>query len=345
MNAPNRMGNQTVVYRNTPWIVASACTAGPREAQGPLGELFDLVAESPDFGQSSYEQAEVALLREACRICLGKANLGEKSVQAMLGGDLLNQIMPSSLAARALKIPFLGMYGACSTMSEGLLVGGMLADGGYAAPVLCTAGSHYATAERQYRFPLEYGNQRTPASQWTVTGAGAVLLAQQGDEQYAAPLARLTRGCIGRVVDMGVNDANNMGAAMAPAAASTLCAYFDDTGDKPEAYDRIITGDLGYVGSELLLEWCERLGHPMPRARMMDCGLTIYDPAQDSHAGGSGCGCSAVVLSSYILPRLQSGEWRRVLFMATGALLSPTTSQQGETIPGVAHAVVIEGVQ
>ena len=344
MNVPNRMGNQTIVYRNTPWIVASACAAGPREAQGPLGDKFDLVAQTPDFGQESYEQAEVALLREACRICLGKADMGEKSVQALLGGDLLNQIMPSSLAARSLKIPFLGMYGACSTMSEGLLVGGLLVDGGYAAPVMCTAGSHYATAERQYRFPLEYGNQRTPASQWTVTGAGVALLAQQGDPQYVSPLGRLARACIGRVVDMGVTDANNMGAAMAPAAAATLCAYFDDTGDQPERFDRIITGDLGYVGSELLLEWCDKMGHPMPRERMMDCGLTIYDPSQDSHAGGSGCGCSAVVLSSFILPKLQSGEWKRVLFMASGALLSPTTSQQGETIPGVAHAVVIEGV-
>ena len=345
MNAPNRMGNQTIVYRSAPRIAAAACAVGPREAQGPLKDKFDLVAQTPDFGQESYEQAEVALLREACRICLGKADLGEKAVQAMLGGDLLNQIMPSSLAARALRIPFLGMYGACSTMSEGLLVGGLLVDGGYAAPVLCTAGSHYATAERQYRFPLEYGNQRTPASQWTVTGAGTALLTMQGDTQIAKPLAKLTRGCIGRVVDMGVTDANNMGAAMAPAAAATLCAYFDDTGDRPEEFDRIITGDLGYVGSELLLKWCEKLGHPMPEERMMDCGLTIYDPAQDSHAGGSGCGCSAVVLASYILPKLQAGEWNRVLFMATGALLSPTTSQQGETIPGVAHAVVIEGVR
>ena len=343
MNAPNRMGHQTIVYRNTPWITATACAAGPREAQGPLGDKFDLVADTPDFGQESYEQAEVALLREACRICLDKADLGEKGVEAMLGGDLLNQIMPSSLAARALKIPFLGMYGACSTMSEGLLVGGLLVDGGYASPVLCTAGSHYATAERQFRYPLEYGNQRTPASQWTVTGAGVALLSLPDPQVH--PLAKLTRACMGRVVDMGVTDANNMGAAMAPAAAATLCAYFDDTGDTPEQFDRVITGDLGYVGSELLLEWSDKMGHPLPRERMMDCGLTIYDPQQDSHAGGSGCGCSAVVLSSFILPKLQSGEWRRVLFMATGALLSPTTSMQGETIPGVAHAVVIEGVR
>lgn len=343
MQAENRIGYQTVAYRNKPLIVASACAVGPREGKGPLGGNFDLVANDAEFGQESYEQAEAALLREACRICLSKAHCGEKSVQAMLGGDLLNQIMASSLAARSLKVPFLGLYGACSTMAESLLVGGMLCDGGYASPLLCTAGSHYATAERQYRFPLEYGCQRTPAAQWTVTGAGAVMLALP-DENDKKPLARLTRGCIGRVVDMGISDANNMGAAMAPAAAATLCAYFDDTKDDSQAFDRIITGDLGMVGSELLLEWTEKLGHQLPREKMMDCGLTIFDPAQDSHAGGSGCGCAASVLSAYILPKIAAGEWKRVLFMATGALLSPTTSQQGETIPGIAHAVVIEGV-
>ena len=331
-------------YRTQPWIAAAASVVGPREGKGPLGNMFDLVAQAADFGQESYEQAEAAILREACRICLSKANIGEKSVQAMVGGDLLNQIMASSLAARALKVPFLGLYGACSTMAEGLLVGGMLCDGGYASPVLCCAGSHYATAERQYRYPLEYGNQRSMAAQWTVTGAGVSMLSSPGSLE-TKPMAKLTRGCIGRVVDMGVNDANNMGAAMAPSAAATLCAYFDDTGDAPDSFDRIITGDLGAVGSELMLEWCQKMGHPLPRERMMDCGLAIFHPSQDSHAGGSGCGCSASVLSAYILPRLQRGEWKRVLFMATGALMSPTTSQQGETIPGVAHAVVLEEVQ
>lgn len=344
MRAENRIGYQTVEYKNKPLIVASACAVGPREGQGPLGGKFDLVAQSSEFGQESYEQAEAALLREACRICLSKAGRGEKSIQAMLGGDLLNQIMASSLAARSLKVPFLGLYGACSTMSESLLVGGMLCDGGYASPVLCTAGSHYATAERQYRYPLEYACQRTPAAQWTVTGAGAVMLALP-DASETKVQARLARGCIGRVVDMGIADANNMGAAMAPAAAATLCAYFDDTGDDPEQFDRIITGDLGMVGSELLLEWAEKLGHKLPQEKMMDCGLTIFHPEQDSHAGGSGCGCSASVLCAHILPNIQQGVWKRVLFMATGALLSPTTSQQGETIPGIAHAVVIEGVQ
>lgn len=344
MRAENRIGYQTVAYKNKPWIVASACAVGPREGKGPLGDQFDLVASDAEFGQESYEQAEAALLREACRICLSKAGRGEKSIEAMLGGDLLNQIMASSLAARSLKVPFLGLYGACSTMAESLLMGGMLCDGGYASPVLCTAGSHYATAERQYRFPLEYACQRTPAAQWTVTGAGAVMLALPDDREEKMQ-ACLTRGCIGRVVDLGISDANNMGAAMAPAAAATLCAYFDDTKDNPGGFDRIITGDLGMVGSALLLEWAEKLGHKLPEDKMMDCGLTIFHPEQDSHAGGSGCGCSASVLCAHILPKIASGEWKRVLFMATGALLSPTTSQQGETIPGIAHAVVIEGVQ
>lgn len=344
MNAENRIGYQTVEYKNKPLIAAYACAVGPREGQGPLGDQFDLVAQSSEFGQESYEKAEAALLREACRICLSKAGKGEKSIQAMLGGDLLNQIMASSLAARELKIPFLGLYGACSTMAESLLVGGMLCDGGYASPLLCTAGSHYATAERQYRYPLEYACQRTPAAQWTVTGAGAVMLSLP-EEQEKKLRARLVRGCMGRVVDMGIADANNMGAAMAPAAAATLCAYFDDTKDDPQRFDRIITGDLGMVGSALLLEWSEKLGHALPKEKMMDCGLTIFHPSQDSHAGGSGCGCAASVLCAHILPNIEKGVWNRVLFMATGALLSPTTSQQGETIPGIAHAVVIEGVQ
>jgi len=343
MRAEKHLGYQTVEYKNKPLIVASASAVGPREGKGPLGDQFDLVAQSAEFGQESYEKAEAALLLEACRICLSKAGHGEKGVQAMLGGDLLNQIMASSLVARELKIPFLGLYGACSTIAESLLVGGMLCDGGYTSPIMCTAGSHYATAERQYRFPLEYACQRTPAAQWTVTGAGAVMLVLPDAGENKA-MARLTHGCIGRVVDMGISDANNMGAAMAPAAAATLCAYLDDSGDTPDSFDRIITGDLGMVGSELLLEWTKKLGHNIPREKMMDCGLTIFHPAQDSHAGGSGCGCAASVLSAHILPKLQRGEWRRVLFMATGALLSTTTSQQGETIPGIAHAVVIEGV-
>ena len=334
----HRIGEHTIEFARQPRILSSAAVVGPKEGRGPWKEGFDVVLEDALCGQQSYEQAEHAIFQQACERCLQKAGMPKERVQALLGGDLLNQIMAASLAARELTIPFLGLYGACSTMAESLILGGMLVDGGYAAPVLCAAGSHYCTAERQYRFPLEYGNQRTPAAQWTVTGTGACLLSDEGNA-----LARVVQATVGRVVDMGIRDANNMGAAMAPAAADTLIHHFLDTGKRPRDYDRIITGDLGQIGSNILHELMEERGYPLPEGGYMDCGLTIYDPQEDTHAGGSGCGCSASVLSACILPKLKSGEWKRVLFMATGALLSPTTSQQGETIPGVAHAVVLEG--
>lgn len=335
----HRIGEQTIAFPRQPRIAATASVVGPKEGRGPVGELFDLVIPDALYGQESYEQAEQAIFQETCERCLKKANMPKEQVQALLGGDLLNQIMAASLTARELSIPFLGLYGACSTMAESLVLGSILVDGGYAAPVLCAAGSHFCTAERQYRFPLEYGNQRTPAAQWTVTGAGACLLSESGEHA----LARVTLATAGRVVDMGVSDANNMGAAMAPAAVDTLIAHFRDTGRTPQDYDQIITGDLGLVGSKILRELMGKNNYPLSEQGYMDCGLTIFDPKEDVHAGGSGCGCSASVLSAFILPRLQKGEWHRVLFMATGALLSPTTSQQGETIPGVAHAIVLEG--
>lgn len=334
----SRIGSQTIIFNHAPRILASAAVVGPKEGRGPLGKQFDLVVPDALFDQDSYEQAERAIFREACNRCAGNARVEASRVQALLGGDLLNQIMASSLAARELGIPFLGLYGACSTMAESLMLGAMLVDGGYASPVLCAAGSHFCTAERQYRFPLEYGSQRTPAAQWTVTGAGACLLGETGDS-----LPRVVMATMGRVVDLGVHDANNMGAAMAPAAADTLAAHFRDTGRTPADYDQIFSGDLGKVGSSLLRELLSQKDIALPEKKYADCGLKIFDPTEDVHAGGSGCGCSASVLSAYILPRLRSGEWKRVLFMATGALLSPTTNQQGESIPGVAHAIILEG--
>ena len=336
--AKRRIGENTIAFANCPRILASAAVVGPKEGRGPLGQAFDLALDDALYGQQSYEQAERAIFHEACERCLKKADVPREQVQALLGGDLLNQIMAASLAARDLSIPFFGLYGACSTMAESLILGSILVDGGYASPVLCATGSHYCTAERQYRFPLEYGNQRTMAAQWTVTGTGACLLGEAGSS-----LAHVEMATVGQVVDMGIRDANNMGAVMAPAAADTLKRHFLDTGRKPPDYDRIITGDLGRVGSQLLTELMEENGYPLKESRYMDCGLCIFDPEDDVHAGASGCGCSATVLSAMILPKLQSGEWKRVLFMATGALLSPTTSQQGETIPGIAHAVVLEG--
>ncbi len=334
----HRKGKRTLLFPRQPGIIASAAVVGPKEGKGPFGGLFDLVVPDPLYGQTSYEQAEHAIFREACRRCCQKAGIDPTQVQALLGGDLLNQIMAASLAARDLQVPFLGLYGACSTMAESLILGAILTDGGYASPVLCAAGSHFCTAERQYRFPLEYGGQRSMAAQWTVTGAGACLLGLDG-----AAMARIASATIGSVVDMGISDASNMGAAMAPAAADTLLRHFEDTGTSPADYDRIVTGDLGQVGSGLMRELLREQGVELTEGRHMDCGLSIFDPGDDIHAGGSGCGCSASVLAAHLLPGLHQGKWRRILFMATGALLSPTTNQQGETIPGVAHAVEILG--
>ncbi len=332
----NRLGNGTIVYPNAPGVAATASVVGPKENEGPLGGAFDFAVPDAKWDKNSFEEAECAIYQEACRRCAEKAGFAPENVQALLGGDLLNQIMAASLAARALKTPFLGLYGACSTMTESLLLGAMLVDGGYCSNVLCAAGSHFCTAERQYRFPLEYGAQRTPAAQWTVTGAGACLLT---DDREA--IVRVTSATIGRVIDLGVTDANNMGAAMAPAAADTLTRHFRDTGREPRDYHAIVTGDLGYVGSEALKEMMKRSKMSIDDNHK-DGGLLIFDTSQNVNAGGSGCGCMATVLSAYILPRLISGEWTRALIMATGALLSPTTNQQGESIPGVAHAVVLE---
>jgi stage V sporulation protein AD len=337
-----RMGAETVLLPSRPGIIAGAAFAGKKEKEGPLGNLFDQIVEDDTFGEESWEKAESHFFYSAAKTCLQKAGVIEKSVQYLLGGDLLNQIMASSMAARELGIPFLGLYGACSTMAESLALGSMLVDGGFAKQVICGASSHFCTAERQYRFPLEYGSQRCPTSQWTVTGAGATLLSSDASLN---PLAHVTHVTVGRLVDMGVTDANNMGAAMAPAAASTLAAHFQDTGRSAADYDRIVTGDLGRVGHDALLELMEKKGLPLDFDHYMDCGLQIYDANQDVHAGGSGCGCSACVFNTLLLSKLASGEFKRILFMATGALLSPTSNQQGESIPGVAHAVAIESAQ
>lgn len=329
----------TITLKNAPAVIAGAAIAGPKEGQGPLAAYFDQVIHDDLFGEETWEKAECRFFYEACTRCLQKAGLTTGQMNAMLGGDLLNQITSASMAARELAIPFLGLYGACSTMAESLAVGAMLIDGGHASNVLCAASSHFCSAERQYRFPLEYGNQRTPTAQWTVTGAGAACLSA---DPHRAPIARVTHVTIGTVIDMGVTDANNMGAAMAPAAAHTLTRHFTDLHRTPADYDLIITGDLGRVGHDVLLALMEQRGMPLDPDRYLDCGLAVFSPEQDTHAGGSGCGCSAITLNSYIWHRFAAGELRRVLFMATGALLSTTTSQQGSSIPGIAHAVVLE---
>ncbi|MBQ2953861.1 MAG: stage V sporulation protein AD [Clostridia bacterium] len=335
----NRIGQSTIVLPGRPRILAGASIAGKKEGEGPLRGDFDQIIEDDLFGEESWEKAESRFQYEAATAAIAKAGLTPAQLDVALGGDLLNQIMAASMAARELHIPFLGLYGACSTMAESLCIASMLVDGGYARHALCTASSHFCTAERQYRFPLEYGCQRPPTAQWTVTGAGSIVVS--GDDTRPA-LCRATHVTIGRIVDMAIKDANNMGAAMAPAAADTLTRHFADTGRSPADYDLILTGDLGRVGHDVLLALMQERGMPLDPTRCTDCGLEIFAPGQDTHCGGSGCGCSAVVLSGHILRRFREGDLRRVLFMATGALLSPTTSQQGESIPGIAHAIALE---
>jgi stage V sporulation protein AD len=339
--ASKRIGQQTLAFQNPPVILGAVAIVGQKEGEGPLGGFFDQIEADPLLGEKTWERAESRLLQQAANLCLQKADLVPGDVDFLLAGDLLNQIIASSFCARELNVPFLGLYGACSTMAQGMALGGMLIDGGMAELVLNCVSSHHETAERQYRYPTEFASQRTQTAQWTVTGAGAIVL---GSSSFAKTgLARVTEATLGRVVDYGIKDPNNMGAAMAPAAADTIAQHLADTDRKPSHYDAIITGDLGTVGKKLVLQLLEQKGWQVP-SLLHDCGEMIFDAAQDAHAGGSGCACSATVFCSYWLKKLQAGALKRLLFVATGALFSPTSYQQGESIPSVAHAVVVEGM-
>lgn len=331
-----KRGAHSYVLPSRPRIRSYASIAGQKEASGPLGHTFDETFTDDTLGQKSWERAEAKMLERAADLTLSKAKVYADGVDVFLGGDLLNQIVSSGYTARQLGIPFLGLYGACSTMAESLLLGAMLIDGGFADTALCATCSHFSTAERQYRFPLELGNQRTPTAQWTVTGAGATLLGRESP----LPLC-IESVTIGSVWDLKQTDANNMGAAMAPAAMQTLKSHLDDLHRIPEDYDLIVTGDLGRVGYDLMKLLCRKEGIELDQ-RYIDCGCEIFDVSQDVHSGGSGCGCSAVSLNGWLLGRMLKGEIRKMLFLATGALMSPTMSQQGESIPGVAHAVSLE---
>ena len=331
-----KRGAHSYVLPSRPRIRSYASIAGQKEASGPLGHTFDETFTDDTLGQKSWERAEAKMLERAADLALSKAKVYADGVDVFLGGDLLNQIVSSGYTARQLGIPFLGLYGACSTMAESLLLGAMLIDGGFADTALCATCSHFSTAERQYRFPLELGNQRTPTAQWTVTGAGATLLGRESP----LPLC-IESVTIGSVWDLKQTDANNMGAAMAPAAMQTLKSHLDDLHRIPEDYDLIATGDLGRVGYDLMKLLCRKEGIELDQ-RYIDCGCEIFDVSQDVHSGGSGCGCSAVSLNGWLLGRMLKGEIRKMLFLATGALMSPTMSQQGESIPGVAHAVSLE---
>ena len=330
-----RIGKQTLLLPSAPAVLGSAAVVGKKEGEGPLTDRFDFISEDSYFGQSTWEKAESHMLRQCFELCCDKARTPPSELHYILAGDLLNQCVSSAFAMRQSAIPYLGLYGACSTMAEAMSLGALLVDGGYADKACALTGSHFCTAERQYRFPLEYGGQRTPSSQWTVTGAGAVILGKAGK-------IRITQVTHGKIVDAGVKDASNMGSAMAPAAFDTIRAHFRDTGRGPEDYGAIFTGDLGSLGHDILQALFKADGIELG-PRYMDCGVLMYDLAtQNVNAGGSGCGCSAAVLAGHILRAMEDGVWERVLFAATGALMSPTSSQQGESIPGVCHALVLE---
>ena len=330
-----KIGRQTATLAAPPSILCAANVVGRMEGEGPLAACFDDIDQDDTFGEATWEQSERAMQQKALTLALQKRGLAAQQLDYLFAGDLLNQCVSSSYAAREQKIPFFGLYGACSTFGEGLILASMALDGGFGERAGVVVSSHFCTAERQYRTPLEYGCQRTPTAQWTVTGAGAVILQQGGEGPY---LTHLTPG---KIVDKGIADTNNMGAAMAPAAYDTLAAHFQDTGRGPDFYDLIVTGDLGKLGSELLQELFRRDGVDLSPG-YTDCGLLIFDlKGQDVHCGGSGCGCSASVFTGYLLNGLRSGRWKRLLFCPTGALHSPTTAFQGETIPGICHAVAI----
>lgn len=329
-----KIGSQTAALANPPTLAAWANVAGKKEGEGPLADTFDYIDGDDTFGESTWEKSESAMQKQALGLALNKAGQAASALDWLFAGDLLNQCIGSAFAARDQQVPFFGLYGACSTMGEGLALASMTLDGGFGEWAAVTASSHFCSAERQYRTPLEYGGQRTPTAQWTATAAGAAVLAREGPGPY------ITHVTVGKIVDKGITDTNNMGAAMAPAAHATITAHFQDTGRSPSSYDMIFTGDLGVLGSELLIELLRQDGIQMKNHA--DCGAMIFDVKnQDVHCGGSGCGCCASVLTGHILNNVKAGKWKNILFCPTGALHSPTSAFQGESIPGICHAIAI----
>ena len=335
-NEIKKIGKQTIKLKNPPKIISTYSIVGPKEGQGPLAEYFHEVIRDDTLGKDSFEKAESEMMYTAITAAINGAGLKEEDIDYLFAGDLLNQITSSGFAARELNIPFLGLYGACSTMSESLSMASLFIDGGFAKYVVASTSSHFSSAERQFRFPLEYGSQRNPTAQWTVTGSGAMVLAADGD------FPRVTYVTTGVVKDYGEKDANNMGAAMAPAAVDTMYNHFKDTGRSPQDYDVIATGDLGKVGKEITTQLMKEYGYDIS-ANYVDCGDMIFDSEnQNTASGGSVCGCSAVVTCGYLYKKMLKKEYKKILLISTGALMSPTTTLQGESIPGIAHAVAIE---
>lgn len=329
-------GKQSIELKTEVYVISGSSIVGSKEKEGPLGLCFDKTVEDPMMGKDSWEEAESALQKEAADLAIQKAGILKDQVRMIFAGDLLAQSIASSFGIMTLGLPLYGLYGACSTMGEALSLGAMAVAGGYGEYVLSLTSSHFASAEKEFRFPLEYGNQRPLSASWTVTGSGACVL---GTRKSSVKITGITTG---KIIDYGLKDSQNMGACMAPAACDTICANLKDFVRGPENYDRIITGDLGYIGQRILLDLLKEKGWDIHRQHL-DCGMMIYDQdSQDTHAGGSGCGCAATVFAGYVLPRLESGEWKRVLFVPTGALLSKLSFNEGQSVPGIAHGVVLE---
>lgn len=338
-------GKASIQFEDSPYITSAASVAGTKEGEGPLGALFDVTEQDDMMGQENWEAAESSLQKKAARLAVEKAGLDQGKIRYLFAGDLLGQLIATSFGLMELDIPLFGLYGACSTMGEAMSLAAMAAAAGYGDRNLALASSHFATAEKQFRFPLAYGNQRPYSATWTATGCGAVVIEnkaaflRRGERK---PMAKITGITTGKIVDFGLKDSMNMGAAMAPAAFHTIWQNFQDFGWDERQFDRIITGDLGTVGQTILLDLLRKEGYDLTGIHM-DCGIELYDgEKQDTHAGGSGCGCSAITLCAMILPKIQEGIWRRVLFVPTGALLSTVSYNEGRSVPGIAHGVVIE---
>lgn len=338
-----RIGVNSVTFDQPPVILAASSIAGEKEGQGPLGQLFDHVEKDPKFGMKTWEEAESTMQSMAAQRVLLKAGLKKEQLDYLFAGDLLGQLIATSFGIMQLERPVFGLYGACSTMGESLMLASMAAAGGFAHYAMALTSSHFASAEKQFRFPLPYGSQRPLSATWTVVGSGAVIVTDH--DLKGKGIAKVTAATPGRIIDFGVKDSLNMGACMAPAACDTICQHLLDFDRKPEDYDAIITGDLGSVGQKILLDLVQEQGYDITKQHL-DCGMLIYDSdKQDTHAGGSGCGCSAVTLAAYILPKIHRKEWRRVLFVPTGALHSTVSFNEGQSVPGIAHGVVIEAIE
>ena len=330
-----KLGKQTIKFNTPPSIVECASIVGPKEAEGPLAKYFDQTLDDEFWGEKTWEKAESKIIKETVNTVIRKAGISASEIDCIFAGDLLNQCISSSFGLRELNIPFFGVFGACSTFVESLSLGAICAES-FANKVLCATSSHFCSAEKQFRFPLELGNQRPPSSQWTVTGSGSAILSKDGSGPY------ITHITPGKIIDMGIKDGNNMGAAMAPSFADTLITHFSDTGRSPNYYDAIISGDLGYVGKDIAIDLLKTNGYNI-KNNYNDCGVLIFDKEkQDTHSGGSGCACCGTVFSGYFFKQLKEKKIKRLLLIATGALMNSTSSQQGESIPGIAHAVSIE---